>query len=233
MINRVLFIALLLSAYTGMANAELPLPKQAHIIVNGYGAIEQVPDLVVIRFEVAATAKSFSLAKQSVDSTIAKAIKAAKKHSVVEDNINASKINASPQYEWQNKERIYKGERVSRQVEIKLTEAKRYNDLVDALLAAGISRLQPVQLDFTLRDELENKALLLALDDAKQKAQTMAQHLGSSVERVFQIAPVERAHFAGRMAMSASLESDSEKAPLKLGKQKLEQQIRVVYLLSE
>ena len=39
--------------------------------------------------------------------------------------------------------------------------------------------------------------------------------------------------FSGRMAMAASPESASEKAPLKLGKQKLEQQIRVVYLLSE
>jgi uncharacterized protein YggE len=233
MINRILCIGLLLLVFTSTSNAELPLPKQAHIIVNGYGATDQIPDLIIIRFEVAATAKNFSLAKQSVDGTIAKAINATKKQGVAEDNINASKINASPQYEWQDKDRVYKGERVSRQVEIKLTEANRYNDLVDALLAAGISRLQPVQLDFTLRDELENKALLLALDDAKQKAQSMAEHLGSSIGRVFQIAPLERARFSNRMAMAVSEDSGNDKSPLKLGKQKLEQKIRVVYLLNK
>lgn len=233
MINRILCIGLLLLVFTSTSNAELPLPKQAHIIVNGYGATDQIPDLIIIRFEVAATAKNFSLAKQSVDGTITKAINATKKQGVAEDNINASKINASPQYEWQDKDRVYKGERVSRQVEIKLTEANRYNDLVDALLAAGISRLQPVQLDFTLRDELENKALLLALDDAKQKAQSMAEHLGSSIDRVFQIAPLERARFSNRMAMAVSEDSGNDKSPLKLGKQKLEQKIRVVYLLNK
>jgi uncharacterized protein YggE len=214
-----------------MMAAELPLPDKPHIVVNGYGVIEQVPDIIVLSFEVSTVKENFSTAKDSVDSTIAKAIAAAQEQGITEDDINASKINAAPQYEWQNKNRIYKGERVSRQVELTLTEADRYNALVDGLLAAGISRLQPVRLDFKERAALENQALNLALDDAKQKSAAMAQHVGTSIKSVFQIAPVDQGRRFERMAMSADMGSAEKKAGLKLGKQSIEQRIRVVYLL--
>jgi uncharacterized protein YggE len=211
--------------------AEFPLPDSPHIIVTGRGQIEQVPDKAIIRFEVSATGNTFSLAKKTVDQIIAQAIKAAKKEHVDEDDINASKINASPQYDWQDKARIYKGERVSRQVEVRLSNIERYNSLVEGLLQSGISRLQPVELDFSDRNVLENRALTLALDDAKKKASAMAEHLGTKIKGIFQIAPLEHHSIVSRMALRASPESSSEEAPLKPGKQIIQQQIRVIYLL--
>ncbi len=213
--------------------AEYLGPDQPHIIVHGYGQIEQIPDKAIIRFEVSAIDNTLYLAKESVDKTIAKAIKVAKKERIDEDDISASKINASPQYDWQNKTRVYKGERVSRQVEVNLSDIKRYNSLVDGLLLSGISRLQPVELGFSEQKKLENKALTLALDDAKLKAKTMAEHLGTEVDGIFQIAPIEHGSIVTRMAMQASAESRDDKAPLKPGKQKIQQQIRVIYLLKK
>ncbi|MFT5691427.1 MAG: hypothetical protein ACI92E_000756 [Oceanicoccus sp.] len=211
--------------------SEFPLPDNPHIIVNGHGHIEQVPDKAILRFEVSAIAANFSLAKQSVDEIISRAIKAAKKNHVDEDDINASKINASPQYDWHEKTRSYKGERVSRQVEVRLTNIEHYNSLVEGLLKSGISRLQPVELDFSDRKSLESKALIIALDDAKRRANTMAEHLGTKLKGIFQIAPLEHNTMVSRMAMRATAESSSDKAPLKPGKQTIRQQIRVIYLL--
>ncbi|ARN74054.1 SIMPL domain-containing protein [Oceanicoccus sagamiensis] len=211
--------------------ADLPLPDDPHIVVNGYGMVEQVPDIIVLSFEVSAVKENFSAAKDTVDAIIAKAVVAARDQGIEDDKINASKINAAPQYEWQNKNRVYKGERISRQVQLTLNEAERYNALVDGLLAAGISRLQPVKLDFSQRDALENKALNLALDDAKNKAQSMAKHVGTKVKAVFQIAPVDQGRRYERMAMSADMAGNEKKAGLKLGRQSIEQRIRVVYLL--
>ncbi len=213
--------------------ADLPLPDDPHIVVNGVGMVEQVPDIIVVSFEVSAVKENFSSAKDAVDTIIAKAITVANQQGIDPDDINASKINAAPQYEWQNKNRVYKGERISRQVRLTLKEADRYNALVDGLLAAGISRLQPVTLDFKERDALENTALTLALDDAKNKAQAMAKHVGTKIKAVFQIAPVNQGRRYEGMAMSADMNSVERKAGLKLGKQSIEQRIRVVYLLKE
>ncbi len=210
---------------------ELPLPNKPHLLIEGHGLIEQVPDIVLIRFDVSATEKNLSLAKQTVDNIIGKAIRAARKQQVKKDDINASKIQASPQYEWRNQSRIYTGERVSRQVEIKLLDADRYNALVEALLAAGVTRLQPVQLDFSDRKNLEAKALTLALDDARQQAETIARHIGTPLGNVFQVTPITHQAGIPHMAMGLRAEKSSDEAELKPGKQPLEQRVRVIYLL--
>ena len=76
--------------------AELPLPDDPHIVVTGYGAVEQVPDIIKVSFEASAVKENFSQAKAAVDTIIAKAIKAAGQQGIEADNINASKINAAP-----------------------------------------------------------------------------------------------------------------------------------------
>jgi uncharacterized protein YggE len=213
--------------------ADISLPNQPHIIVNGYGYIDQIPDKLSIHFDISATADSFAKAKQEVDIIVAKAISAARKNGIKKEHVNASKINAYPQYEWKNQQRKYTGEQVSRQVKLTLTNAKRYNDLVDDLLSAGITRLQPVQLDFSQLETLKSKALLLALDNAKKKANTMASHLGTSVKQVFRISEQNNQQPVTRLAMSARSEmaDQTRAAPLSLGKQKIEQYVQVIFLL--
>lgn len=230
--SSVLAVFLLNFTFAITATADqLPLPDQPHIIVNGYGYIDQIPDQATVRFEVTVTAADFSTAKKEVDAIVAKAIRAAKKQKVDDDNINASKINAAPQYQWNNKIRVYTGERVSRQVQVKLTEIERYNKLVEGILSSGVTRLQSVQLDFSKRAQLEMKALTLALDNAKNKAKIMANHLGEKLAGVFQIAPIGATPVVTHMAMRANRESQSDGGALKPGKQKIQQQVRVVYLL--
>jgi len=229
------FLPLLAAALslTLSAPTAAQLPQQPHIVVEGLGQIEQVPDLAIIRFEVVASAADAATAKKNVDAIVGAAITAAKAQQLDESAIKASKINAAPQYDWHNKNRVYTGERVSRQVEITLTDTDRYNDLVDALLATGISQLQTPQLTFSNRRQLQQKALVLALDDARERAALMAQHLGEKLAGVFQIAPVTARNNPRPMAMRAESATGTASAGLRLGKQMLEQKIRVVYLLAD
>ncbi len=230
MINRLCFLLCLLTPLSLLAN-ELPLPDDPHIVVNGQGYVEQVPDLIIARFEVSAVEKDFSTAKLKVDTIVGKALAAAKKLEVPEEQINASQISAAPQYDWQDNSRVYKGERVSRQVEIRLTEAEQYDDLVNGLLASGISSLPSIQLDFQDRKQLEQKALTAALDDARAQAEAIVGHLGSRIKSVYQIAPESQSFRIETMAMRADAAAKSEPAGLSLGKQRIEQRIRVVYLI--
>ena len=209
---------------------ELPLPARPHIVVKGIGEVEQVPDIVTLYLEVSATAGNFSAAKQQVDVIVAKAIQAAKKYGVKAADINASKIQAAPQYEWQNQQRTYKGERITRQLAVKSTQPDNYNDLIEGLLAAGISRLQNVELSFSDRDKLEAEAMRLALRDAHRQAQTIAAELHIKLGEIYQVAPLSAAPTMRTFAMAAA-EPKAERAPLELAKQRVEQQVRVVYLL--
>lgn len=222
---------LCLLSINGALAFELPLPNKPHLIVEGHGVVKQVPDIVTINFDVTTTASSLAAAKQSVDKTVHAAIKAARAQNIDEDQINASKIQAHPHYEWTRNKREYKGETVTRQVEVRLTDVKRYNALVDALLGAGINRLQNVTMDFSQRQALENKAMKLALKDAEHQAKSIAKTLSQKLAGVFQVAPTSQPIVMHRYDMAASDEADHQASGLKLGKQALEQRIRVVYLL--
>lgn len=210
--------------------AELPLPDRPHIVVEGHGEVRQVPDIITLHMQVSATAKNFSAAKQQVDGNIARAIQAAKRFNVKAADINASKIQAAPQYEWQNQQRIYKGERITRQLEVRLTRPDDYNDLVEGLLDAGITRLQNIQLAFSNRDQLQEEAMKRALRDAHRQAQIIASELHVKLGKIFQVAPQATAPIVRPMDMVAA-QSKSERAPLKLAGQTVEQTVRVVYLL--
>ena len=62
---RLFVLTCLLSLHPSFAAATqlLPLPDKPHLLIEGKGVIEQVPDLIYIRFDVSATAGSLSKAK--------------------------------------------------------------------------------------------------------------------------------------------------------------------------
>ncbi|WP_101758687.1 SIMPL domain-containing protein [Oceanicoccus sp. KOV_DT_Chl] len=229
------FYAALLSLTSLSAQAQmaLPLPNDPHIVVDGYGFVEAIPDQVQLHFQASATADNFDQAKQTVDTIVGKVFAAASKQNIATDQINAAQISASPLYEWQQKKRVYKGEQVVRHIEITLNDVSRYNDLVDALLATGIERLNSVQLDFQQRQTLQQQALRNALDNARQQADSISQHLGVKIKNVYQVAPLQQQPIMTRMAMSMDRVADSKPVGLVLSKEKIDQQIRVVYLISK
>jgi hypothetical protein len=225
-----LLLSALLVALLPMAQAELP--DEPHIVVDGVGSVESVPDIAVLHFSVEVTDKTLAAAKQSVDRQLGKAIASAKALGIADDDISASRIQAQPQYEWRDKERHYVGERVSRQVALTLNNTDNYNTVVDALLAAGVSRLNPAQLEHSAIEQLERDALNKALDNARNKASSMAQHLGVKLDGVYQIAPANDRAIVHGMEMRASVMKDAaESAPLKVAKQTIEQRVRVVFLI--
>jgi uncharacterized protein YggE len=227
------FWLLLASVFCFPVTAEpLPLPPQAHIVVEGLGTVERVPDIVELDIDIRKTANNFAEAKKQVDDIIKAAIQAANKHGVKSEDINASQIQATPQYQWHDKEKIYKGEQVSRQLHIKLKEPEHYSALVNALLDSGVSRLNRARFSFSNQAELQQLALQQAIDNAREQALTITSHMNISLGPVFQIAPVGPVAYSGARLMKMA-DSESTDSGLKPGKQTIRQQIRVVYLLAE
>lgn len=211
---------------------QLPLPPQSHIVIEAVGELQRVPDIVELDIDIRHTASSFAEAKKSVDLIVSAAIRAALEHKVKSDDINASQIQASPQYQWQGKDKIYQGEQVSRQLHIRLNKTEHYNALVNALLESGVSRLNRSQFSFSKQAQLEKLALEQALDNARQQARAIASHMNIKLGRVYQIAPVGPVAYPRGQLMEMA-DSKAANADLKPGKQTIRQQIRVVYLLGD
>jgi uncharacterized protein YggE len=151
------------------------------------GFVEAVPDIVVVDIAVTHTAATLVDAKKHVDETSNKVIRAADKSGVNKDDIQASKIQAAPDYDWNNGQRTLRGQQVSRQFELKLRDVDRYGALVQALAEADVTQINGIRTEFSKQQQLEQDALQQAIANVQTKAKSMAAGFGRKVEAVVNV----------------------------------------------
>jgi uncharacterized protein len=214
------------------------LPAQRHIAVGGQGYVEAVPDIATVHVFVEHLASSLLQAKSKVDEITSSTIKAASSLGINEDDIIASDIQASPQYDWTDKGQVYKGEQVSRTISVTLRKVDLYSKLVHTLVKAGITRIDHIELDFSNREQLQNKALENAIANVKEKARVIAAAFGARAGQVYKIGEIappsifvpqtERLR-AMKTADAAAEPNES----LKVGRQRIYQDIQAVFYLED
>lgn len=216
------------------------LPAERHIAVAGQGYVEAVPDIATVHVSVEHLAANLLQAKTRVDEVTAntiRAIRAASALGIKEDDIIASDIQASPQYDWTEKGQVYKGEHVARTISVTLRKIDLYGKLVHTLIKAGITRINNIELDFSNREQLQNKALEKAIANIKEKARVIAAAFGAKTGKVYKISEIPPPSIfepqMERLQAMKAADSTEGSDSLKVGKQKLYQEIQAVFYLQD
>ena len=177
--------ALLLTG-SGLALADNScIPPQLSAQASGF--VEAVPDTVVVSVTVSHTAPTLAEAKQRVDTIGTAVIRAADLHGIGARDLQASKIQAAPEYDWNNGARVLRGQQVSRQFELKLRNVDRYGALVQALADAEVTQINNISTEFSNIDSLEQQALKKAIVNVREKAQQMAAGFDRKVAGVIAV----------------------------------------------
>lgn len=214
------------------------LPTQRHIAVSGQAYVEAVPDIATVHVSLEHLAPSLLEAKSRVDEITAGTIKAASSLGIKDEDIIASDIQANPQYDWTQNGQVYRGEHVSRTLSITLRKVDLYSKLVHTLVKAGITRINHIELDFSNRDQLQHKALEKAIINAREKARVIAAAFGAKVGKVYKVGEVpppsvfmpQAERLQAMKAMDAATEASES---LKVGRQKINQEIQAVFYLED
>jgi uncharacterized protein YggE len=213
------------------------LPDERHIAVSGQGYVEAVPDIATVHVSIEHLAATLLQAKARVDEVTANTIKAATAMGIKEDDIIASDIQASPQYDWTEKGQVYKGEHVTRTISVTLRKIDLYSKLVHTLIKAGITRINNIELDFSNREQLQNKAMEKAIANIKEKARVIAAAFGTKTGKVYKISEIPAPSiFEPQMERLQAKAADTGTDPaesLKVGKQKIHQDIQAVFYLED
>lgn len=211
------------------------LPEKPHIIISGRGFVERMPDYAEIDLSVYKTTDTLKSSKDYVDKITQQVLDCALVLGVNFKDIKASKIHAQPNYQWAKDEQKYLGEKVSRSVTLVLRDLDQYSALVQALIDAGVTELDSVQLMFNDRNAIAREAMKIAIDDARKKAEVIALQFGVGVGEVYKVS--EKAIDDGgyyrseRYTMVADMARPGKSAALKINKQRLSESIFVVFLL--
>lgn len=203
-----------------------------HVTVSGEARIEVVPDELRVHATISHTADSVIAATASVGERSIAALDAARAAGVADADVRALAVRVQPQYDWKDGERVLRGHEASRPIEIKLRDLDAWPVLLNALIEAGVDRIDSVEADLANRDAVARQALALAVAYARSRADLLAEASGTRVRSVYSITETNRdyAHPRMREAMAMRVAAD-QGAAYEPGTITITSSVQAMYLL--
>ncbi len=227
-------------------SAASPLPDKPHVYVEGSAEVEVTPDLMTFSLLIEKTDLDLAAAKADVDSRSTLLINTCKKLGIKSDAIATTALSIFPEYDYRDQGRVFTGNRVSRQVDIKLKDLTKYAQVMKALVDAKITQTINTKLSLSDEKAAQDKVLISAMADAKARAERLARSQGKELGEPFSISEFntraeetfslqvgrgiigESASDAAPQGMAAKMVSNE---PFEPGVMKAKAQVYVVYLL--
>lgn len=180
MIRKLLRLLTALLLLAGAAATGAAIEAISGIHVSGVGEVRVVPDMARVTLEVRREGTDAARLKAELDEVAAAVLELAKRLDIAERQVTAAAVNVYPRYRHRPHEPEPEPDGViaSRTIEVEVKQLDALAPLIDGALEAGANGVQNVQLDASNRPELERQALGLAVDDAKQEAERMAERFG-------------------------------------------------------
>lgn len=156
----------------------LPSEREASgITVSGSGEVSGEPDVAVLSLGVDARADSVGQAREQAANSMNAMLDALKEGGVDEKDIQTTRFDVQPVYDFSNNKQELIGFTVSNIVTAKIRQIDDTGDLIDAAVAAGGDLARVDSLTFTIDDPstLEQEARREAMAEARSKAETLAE----------------------------------------------------------
>ena len=161
--------------------------QQPSVTVDGTASSQIEPDEAVFTIGVSTTSPELDQARRENASRLKSLVTALDEAGIQDDDIRTQNLMAHRDYEWNNRQRIFKGFQVSRNVTVKLRDLERFETVLGAILETTEVDLHGTEFrNSKLRDhdlDIRQKAV----EDARRKAAAMAEQLGQSIGRAISI----------------------------------------------
>lgn len=170
------------------------------VTVSGKGEVLAVPDIATINFTVKETSESVSSAQKLATEKINKITALLKEKGIEEKDIKTTSYNIYPKQEWRydtgtaeclvgypcppNGRSVIIGYDVSQTTQVKVREVEKAGDLLSLIGNEEISNVSGLQFSIDDEDSLKAEARSLAIADAKEKAQKLADDLGVKLKTI-------------------------------------------------
>ncbi|MBN1551022.1 SIMPL domain-containing protein [bacterium] len=170
---------------TGIAFAENESLTPS-ITVTGEAVVEVQPDKVILSFGIETWDKDMKLAKQKNSAILNKALSGVRELGVDESKIQTDHISISPRYDNSYEKKDFIGYFVWNNFSVTLTDMSRLEAVITTVLESGVNYINGINFQTTAFKEHRERARILAMQAAKEKALKMAaavdQEIGSALQ---------------------------------------------------
>ena len=215
----------LFSLISTMAIAQNQTPT---VEVVGEGIVYATPDMVNISISIEKEGIDLKNLRQKNGEAVAQVLQLLSKELPME-NFQTSYVSLyKDDYNKLNKYRVVQN------INIKLEDISKYDNLMNAIFDAGVNRIDGISFGVKNKEKLLQEARVAAIDDARKKALLYAVSLDQNIGKAIKIKEVN-SHFndiqpVERMS-KMSLGSTGNDNTLAIGKIAIEAQVNVAFEL--
>ena len=230
-------MALLVVGLLALACTEttvLPSDRESNpgISVSGTGSVFGEPDVAILTLGVEAQADSVGEARAMAAEAMDAMLTVLKDGGVEDSDIQTSRFSVEPRYNFRDGEQELIGFFVNNLVTVKIRDIDETGTLIDDVVEAGGDLTRVQNLRFTIDDpeELQQEARRLAMENAKSKAETLADAGGVDLgaPRSISESGGARALTFRADAFAAEFAADAS-TPIEVGELEVQIQVQVVY----
>lgn len=217
------FVLFLLISTMAIAQNQTPTVE-----VVGEGIVYATPDMVNISISIEKEGLDLKNLRQKNGEAVAQVLQLLSKELPME-NFQTSYVSLyKDDYNKLNKYRVVQN------INIKLEDISKYDNLMNAIFDAGVNRIDGISFGVKNKEKLLQEARVAAIDDARKKALLYAVSLDQNIGKAIQIKEVN-SHFndiqpVERMS-KISLGSTGSDNTLAVGKIAIEAQVNVAFEL--
>lgn len=155
------------------------------ISVNGEGSIDRAPDTARVTFSVRQEAKTLTEAQDAVTKKVDAIKQALETLGVDSKDISTESYNSYPQYTYiSGRAPILRGYEVSHTAVVKIKNLDLVEGVIGSLASNGVTDMQGPNFGFDDDKAVLREAREIAIEDAKQQAEKLAQDLGVKLVRI-------------------------------------------------
>ncbi len=229
MMKKITFLLLLSISLSLSAES---LPSEPHIVVTGNYKMKVVPDTLYMSLSIIETGKDVASVSEQVEMRSAKLITSLKALGINKQDITSTQLRITPHYNWRNKEQVYVGTEVSRNVEITLRELALYDRFIRTLLDISVGRINTSYLKFSKEREVRKKALQRAVDDARLKAELLVSNVAEKLGGVYSISHLSAGQVLSSSRLSYKASDARAESAFEPGVIEFNESVKVIYFLT-
>ena len=223
-----MFLCMLMLVVTPLA-----LAQNAKITAQGTAEIAAEPDMFTIVSNVSVTEMTLARAQESVAAVIANATGKLLELGVEEADMVTENFAYYPEYEYSSMESAKLiGYRVHHSLRVTCRDIGMLDSVMGVLTDSGMTETWNVSFDVSTRTELYRQALKLAIDAAKEKAETMAAAGGlaiTGIESIEEISYGDVVRYGNAAADAVMLKATAGGSGIRSGDVNVSASVTVVY----
>lgn len=162
----------------------VPLEDRNMITVSGMGKATGIPDIATVDLGVQIERATVGAA-QDENTRVMNAIHAAlDEFGIDRKDVKTSEYSIYPRYDYVDGKSMLAGYTVTQRASVKIRDLAKVGDVLRAAGEAGANQVGSISFSIDEPEALENEARVEAFDEAKRKAQAMAEAAGVELVRV-------------------------------------------------